>query len=85
MMTLEGIQFVTDATGKRKAVMLDLERYGELWEDIYDILLARERENEPRESLPAESLPAESASSDAVEHVGQRSTGRDAHLRMRTP
>jgi hypothetical protein len=50
-MILEGIQFVTDATGKRKAVMLDLERYGELWEDIYDILLAREREDEPRESL----------------------------------
>ena len=50
-MTLEGIQFVTDSTGKRKAVMLDLERYGELWEDIYDILLAREREDEPRESL----------------------------------
>lgn len=51
MMTLEGIQFVTDAAGKRKAVVLDLDRYGELWEDIYDILLARERENDPRESL----------------------------------
>lgn len=51
MMTLEGIQFVTDAAGKRKAVVLDLERYGELWENIYDILLARERENDPRESL----------------------------------
>ena len=50
-MILEGIQFVTDATGQRKAVMLDLERYGELWEDIYDILLAREREDEQRESL----------------------------------
>ena len=50
-MTLEGVQFVTDASGKRTAVMLDLDRYGELWEDIYDILLARERENEPRESL----------------------------------
>lgn len=50
-MTLDGIQFVTDASGKRKAVVLDLERYGELWEDIYDILIAREREDEPRESL----------------------------------
>ena len=36
-MTLEGVQFVTDASGKRTAVMLDLDRYGELWEDIYDI------------------------------------------------
>ena len=51
MMTLEGIQVVTDAAGKRKAVVLDLDRYGELWEDIYDYLLARERENDPRESL----------------------------------
>ena len=48
---LEGIQFVTDTTGKQTAVLLDLAIYGELWEDIYDVLLARERENEPRESL----------------------------------
>lgn len=48
---LEGIQFVTDTTGKQTAVLLDLTIYGELWEDIYDVLLARERENEPRESL----------------------------------
>lgn len=50
-MVLEGIQFVTDASGKRTAVILDLDRYGEVWEDIYDILVAREREEEPRESL----------------------------------
>lgn len=50
-MILEGVQFVTDPSGKRTAVILDLDRYGELWEDIYDILIARERENEPRESL----------------------------------
>lgn len=51
MVTLEGIQFVTDTSGKRTAVILDLDRYGEIWEDIYDVLIARERENEPRESL----------------------------------
>lgn len=50
-MVLEGIQFVTDASGKRTAVILDLDRYGEVWEDIYDILVAHEREEEPRESL----------------------------------
>jgi hypothetical protein len=50
-MVLEGIQFVTDTSGKRTAVILDLDRYGELWEDIYDILIARDREDEPRESL----------------------------------
>ncbi len=50
-MMLEGVQFVTAASGKRTAVMLDLDRYGELWEDIYDVLVARERESWPRESL----------------------------------
>ena len=51
MVTLEGIQFVTDTSGKRTAVILDLDRYGEIWEDIYDVLIAQERENEPQESL----------------------------------
>lgn len=50
-MVLEGVQFVTDTSGKRTAVVLDLALYGELWEDIYDILVARERANDPRESL----------------------------------
>ena len=48
---LRGIQFVTNSAGEKTAVMLDLKIYGELWEDIYDVLLAKERENEPRESL----------------------------------
>ena len=48
---LEGIQFVTNSDGERTAVLLDLKIYGELWEDIYDILTARQREAEPRESL----------------------------------
>jgi hypothetical protein len=48
---LEGIQFVTNAEGERTAVLIDLKRYGELWEDFYDALLARQRADEPRESL----------------------------------
>ena len=51
MVTLEGIQFVTDTSGKRTAVILDLDRYGEIWEDIYAVLIAQERENEPQGSL----------------------------------
>lgn len=30
--------------------MLDLEQWGEVWEDIHDVLLARDREGEP--SIP---------------------------------
>ena len=48
---LEGIQFVTNAAGKKTAVLISLNQYGELWEDFYDMLIARQRNDEPRESL----------------------------------
>ena len=50
---MEGISFVTDINGKRIAVQLDLEKYGALWEDIFDGLIARERAREPKSSLAA--------------------------------
>jgi hypothetical protein len=46
---MEGIQYVTDDKGQKTAVMIDLRKYGEVWEDFYDILTARARTNEPRE------------------------------------
>ncbi|MBU0494421.1 MAG: hypothetical protein KKA73_21890 [Chloroflexi bacterium] len=49
--TVEGIQFVTNAAGEKTAVLIDLRQYGELWEDFYDVLVARQRADEPRESL----------------------------------
>jgi PHD/YefM family antitoxin component YafN of YafNO toxin-antitoxin module len=48
---MEGIQFVTDDKGRKTAVLIDLKKYGELWEDFYDGLIAAERADEPRESL----------------------------------
>jgi hypothetical protein len=48
---LEGIRFVTNAEGEQIAVLIDLKRYGELWEDFYDALIARQRADERRESL----------------------------------
>ena len=48
---MEGIQYVTNDKGKRVAVLIDLKKYGELWEDFYDSLTARLREDEPRETL----------------------------------
>ena len=51
MLELEGIQFVTNAAGEKTAVLIDLKRYGEFWEDFYDALVARQRADEPRESL----------------------------------
>jgi len=48
---MEGVQFVTDEKGHKVAVQLDLGKYGELWDDIYDNLLASQRAGEPRETL----------------------------------
>jgi PHD/YefM family antitoxin component YafN of YafNO toxin-antitoxin module len=53
---MEGIQFVVDENGKQTAVLIDLERYGELWEDIYDALLLEQRRDDPLET--AESVEA---------------------------
>lgn len=33
---MKGIHFVIDDTGKKRAVLIDLSEWGELWEDIYD-------------------------------------------------
>ena len=48
---MRGIQYITDDRGKNKAVVIDPESYGELWEDFYDSLIARKRASEPREAL----------------------------------
>lgn len=48
---MTGIQFVVDKKGKKTAVIIDLKKQGQLWEDFYDSLVARMREHEPRESL----------------------------------
>ena len=34
--------------GKKKAVVIDLDLYGDLWEDIQDILVIEVRKSEPR-------------------------------------
>jgi hypothetical protein len=48
---LPGIDFVLDSAGRKKAVLIDLRKHGEVWEDVYDALLAEKRRAEPRESL----------------------------------
>jgi PHD/YefM family antitoxin component YafN of YafNO toxin-antitoxin module len=54
---VRGVQFVTDTDGRKVAVLLDLEEWGELWEDIYDNMLARERADES--STPLEEFEDE--------------------------
>lgn len=51
MQEIKGLQFVTDSSGHKVAVLLDLKEWGELWEDIYDSMIAKERADEPRMKL----------------------------------
>lgn len=60
---MKGIQFVVDDTGKKKAVLIDLSEWGELWEDIYDVLVTQSRKNEP--TVDWEELKAEMAQEEA--------------------
>jgi hypothetical protein len=48
---MKGIDFVVDEAGERKAVVIDLSEHGDLWEDFFDTLVAKERQDEPRETL----------------------------------
>jgi len=54
---VEGVQFVVDDAGKKTAVIINLEKWGELWEDIYDVLVSESRRGEP--TVPWEELKAE--------------------------
>ena len=48
---MKGIQYVVDEKGQPKAVLIDLIKHGDLWEDFQDVLISRSRRREPRESL----------------------------------
>ena len=50
---MKGIDFVTNKRGQKTAVLIDLKRHGQLWEDFYDSVVARNRAREPRETLDA--------------------------------
>ena len=51
MQEIKGVQFVTDTSGRKVGVLLDLKKWGELWEDMYDAMVATERAGEPRMKL----------------------------------
>ena len=49
--SIKGVDFVVNETGERRAVVIDLKRHGDIWEDFYDTLLAQQRKNDVRYSL----------------------------------
>lgn len=48
---MKGVQFVVNEEGQKTAVVIDLKKHSELWEDFYDAAVARQRQNEPRQTL----------------------------------
>lgn len=48
---MNDIQYIVDDKGTKRAVIIDLDKFRDLWEDFYDSLIASRRANEPRESL----------------------------------
>ncbi len=48
---MRGIDYVTDARGRKKAVQIDLRKHGDLWEDFHDAMVVHSRRNEPRVSF----------------------------------
>ncbi|MEM6879590.1 MAG: hypothetical protein AAF544_13570 [Bacteroidota bacterium] len=41
-----GIQFMTDTSGNRVAAVIDIEKHGELLEELFDIVISQNRMSE---------------------------------------
>jgi hypothetical protein len=51
MHQMKGINYVTDDKNRKVAVQIDLKKYGDLWEDFYDNLIAELRKDEEKISI----------------------------------
>jgi hypothetical protein len=54
---MEGILYLTDEHNKKKFVQIDLDKYGQIWEDFYNGLLAEITKGE--ENFPLEEIISE--------------------------
>jgi hypothetical protein len=54
---MSGIQFVTDAKGRKVAVQIDLKKYGAVLEDFWDGLISESRRKE--KGIPLEEIKAD--------------------------
>lgn len=51
---MKGINYLTDEKNRKIAVQIDLKKYGHIWEDFYDYLIAELRKDE--EKIPLEDV-----------------------------
>ncbi len=54
---LAGVQYITDGSGERSGVILSLEQYNQLLEDLEDLAILAERRDET--TIPHEQLVAQ--------------------------
>ncbi len=54
---MTGIQFLTDAEGRKTAAVIDLKKHRALWEDIQDVLVSQSRRHDRR--IPLAKVKAE--------------------------
>ena len=43
---MKGIHYLTNNNNEKIAVQIDLKKYGDLWEDFFDCLIAEQRKDE---------------------------------------
>jgi hypothetical protein len=56
---MTGVQFITDAKGRKVAVLIDLKKHGARLEDFWDGLISESRRREP--GVPLKKVKAELA------------------------
>ena len=70
---MTGIQFITDAKGRKTAAVIDLKKHSALWEDIQDMLVSRSRRLEKR--IPLDKVKSRLIASGKLRDSIQRRTG----------
>ncbi len=54
---MKGVQFLINEEGEKISVLIDLSEWGDLWEDFYDVMISRSRQEE--EEVSWDELKAE--------------------------
>ena len=44
---MKGMQFLINEVGEKTAAQIDLDQWGDLWEDFYDGMISHSRADEP--------------------------------------
>jgi hypothetical protein len=64
---MKGINYLTDDNNHKIAVQIDLNLYGDLWEDFYDRILVEQRKDE--EGTPLDDFIGELVSDGIIDEL----------------